>query len=296
MARDRTRAAHADIGAHGVGEDAGGVPDVRGRAGAAGAVGGASGRDAGGVRLAAEGAVERHPTQPVGAAGGDDGAGGRDGDAAAGDPGRGAHGRHHGVGAAGDGATAAAHPHHHAGVAVHPADVGERAEGPRGRAHAHRRRGARRRREQARSAPEPVGGAAVRAGVGAGDTHWAVGDAAAHRGGGALPGGDVGGVGRGWRAGLPGRRDGAPSGDGPGAGDAGGARAGAHRHARAVGRGAGPHRRAGQRAPHDAGLRQHAAAGGAGSHTSCRSGWARRRSQRTTAACRVARDSPSSSG
>ena len=143
----------------GVGEDAGRLPDVRGRPGAAGAVGGAAGRDAGGVRVAAEGAFERHPAQPVGAAGGDDGFGVGDGVAAAGDQGCGAHGRHAGIGAAGDGPPPAAHPHHHARIAVHPADLRKRAARVGRGAHPHPRRSARGGGEQAGGAPEPVGGA-----------------------------------------------------------------------------------------------------------------------------------------
>ena len=198
-------------------------------------------------------------------------------------------------GAAGDGPSAAAHPHHHARVAVHPADVGERAEGPGGGAHAHRRRGARGGWGASGGAPEPVGGAAVRAGDGAGDAHRAVGDAAADRGGGAVPGGDGGGVGGG-RAELPGRRDGAPSGDGPGS----------WRRRRSGSWGPSPRTSCGTRRWTASPLwgtstarrwsSSTRAGWWSGSHTSCRSGWARRRSPRTTGACRVGRASPSSSG
>ena len=62
-----------------------------------------------------------------------------------------------------------------------------------GRSHADPRRDPRRRRRQAGVAPEPLGRAAVPT-VGRGsDAHRAVGDAAANRGGGAVPGGDGGG-------------------------------------------------------------------------------------------------------
>ena len=75
---------------------------------------GAGGCDAGGVRVAAEGAGERHPAEPARAAGGDTGAGRGDGPAAAGDTRRGADGRHAAEGADAPRAQAAARIHHDA--------------------------------------------------------------------------------------------------------------------------------------------------------------------------------------
>ena len=80
------------------------------------------------LRLAAEGARQRHPEEPRAAARRAPRARRRRGRAAARDPRRGAHRRHAGERAPGDGAPAAAHPHHHAGVALHPAHRREAAD------------------------------------------------------------------------------------------------------------------------------------------------------------------------
>ena len=102
--------------------------------------GSAAGRDAGDLRVAAEGAVQRHPYQPGRAAGGHPRRAGEGRPARRGDPHRRAHRRHPAARAAVDAQAAAAHPGDHARIAVHPARLRLRSRHARHRPHGDRRR------------------------------------------------------------------------------------------------------------------------------------------------------------
>ena len=146
-------------------------------------------RDRGGLRLAAEGAVERHPPQPRGAAGRHPRRAGarmglpdveirtavRTGDTPQAERAQTA-------------AQAAAHPGDDAGVAVRAARLGVRPRDAGDGAHGDRRRDPRGRRQQARQPPGAVAGAAGGAVRAAADADRPVGDAEADRRGRALPG------------------------------------------------------------------------------------------------------------
>ena len=181
---------HALIAAPtGLGQDAGGVSGRHRHAGARGCRGRPAGCDARGVRVAVEGAVQRHPAQPRSAARGDFRRAHQGGIARAGNPRAGAHRRHLAERARGHAQAAAAHPRDDAGVAVPAA---HQRFGPRDaghRAHGDRRRNPRRRADQARRAPVADPGAAGRQ---CGAAHAAcrlVGDAEADRRSRAFPGG-----------------------------------------------------------------------------------------------------------
>ena len=144
LACDRLRRAHADPGAHRLGEDPRRVP-VRDRPADRGSGRGA----AAALRLAAEGAELRRRAEPARAA---------CRAPVRAERGR-AHRRHAREGARGDAAQAAGHPDHHARVALpaaHLAGAGDAAQ----RRDADPRRGARGRGDEARRAPGAVGGAA----------------------------------------------------------------------------------------------------------------------------------------
>ncbi len=174
------------------------------------------------------------------------------------------------------------------GVAVHPADLGVGAPGAARRPHGDRRRDPRRRRatsaartwrcrsngwtrwsnppRRPREGPARCSGSACRRRCGPSSRGAAAGGRrpgpAGHR-----------------------RRRPAPR-HGPGHRGARG-RAGRGLHQRAVGRDLRPHRRAGARAPLDAGVRQHPPAGRAGGARTSASAWAPTPSPPTTAACRA---------
>ena len=229
--------------------------------------------------------------------------------ARAGNPCAGAHRRHLADRARGDAAHAAAHPRDHARVALSTAD--ERL-GPRDahhRAHRHRRRNPRRGADQAWRAPGAHAGAPGGERRAARAAHRPVRDAEAHRGGRAVPGRRRGQSCR--RSGIPGhatagRRSTLAS---PGVParhlvpgtphrqlgprprtrhqprHAGGAARGGH-VGRSLGHGLRPAREAHRRAPHHAGVREHAPHGRARVAPSRRAARRRPPSPRTTAVSR----------
>ena len=116
----------------------------------------AAGSHASRLRLAAQGAVERHPPQPRSPARRHPRRTRTHGPARCRDPHRRAHGRHDAERARAHAQDAAAHPRHHARIAVRAARLRF---GPRDAgdcAHGHRRRNPRRRRQQARQPPVAV--------------------------------------------------------------------------------------------------------------------------------------------
>ena len=150
--------------------------------------GGAHGRDPDRLRLAAQGALERHPAQPRSAAGRHPRKPRGARLAGRGDPHLGAHRRHPARRARPHAPPPAAHRGDHAGIALHPARLGV---GPRDAGdhpHRDRRRDPRARRQQAR---HPLG-AFARAAGGAlwrsAAAHRPLGHAEADRGGRAFPG------------------------------------------------------------------------------------------------------------
>ena len=149
-------------------------------------------RDAGALRLAAEGAQQRHPQEPRRAAVGHRRAGRRARAHAAGDPHGRPHRRHAGIRAPADGEASAAHPGHDAGVAVHPADGRAQPAGAAQRPDGDRRRDSRDGRRQARRASRAVARAARRprreGRRHAAAAHRPVGDGQADRDGRAVPG------------------------------------------------------------------------------------------------------------
>ena len=161
----QARPARADRGADRLGQDAGGVPRGDRRAGARRALAAAAaGRDPGRLRLAAQGAVQRHPAQPGGAAGRHPrGAAARRAcPTSTSAPGC-APATRRTASATAHAQAAAAHPRHHAGVALHPARLGVGPRDARDHAHRDRRRDPRAGAEQARRAPRAVARAAGRA-------------------------------------------------------------------------------------------------------------------------------------
>nr|GEU28220.1 hypothetical protein [Tanacetum cinerariifolium] len=166
LAADPVRPVHPDRGAHRLRQDAHRVPGRHRRPGAGKRApwrGRAARRNAGAVRVAAKGAVQRHPRQPAGAPGRHRSAAGCHGPAAARHPHRRAHRRHHAGRAQRHAAPRAAHPGVHARVAVRAAGVGQRARHAGRRAHRDRRRDPRGGRQQAWQPPVPEPGAARRA-------------------------------------------------------------------------------------------------------------------------------------
>src|SRR6266566_182489 len=179
----------ADRGPDGLWQDIRGIPRrhrlvVASRIGRGGD---ARRRDAGGVRLAAQGALQRRAEEPGGAARRDSPHARNPVPAGCGDPHAGTHRRHAGRGAPGDGAAPPAHPRHHTGVALsdphvraRPRDAARRADRDRGR---DPRRGA-------RQAGEPPGAVARAAGAPhrpAFAAHRTLGDAETDRGHRRLP-------------------------------------------------------------------------------------------------------------
>ena len=229
-------------------------------------------RDVGGLRLPAQGARQRHPAQPGGAARRAPPARRRRGHGAARDPRRRAVGRHARARAGADAQAAAAHPDHDPGIAVPAAHRGTEPRVPAHRAHGDRRRDPRGRRGQARHPSRALARAAGPAHRDALPAHRAQRDPEADRGDRAPPRrlrrrpGD--------RARLRDRRHRTP----PPLGAAGGgarASARADRDARDVGGDLRPRRGARPRPPHDARVRQHAPARrarGAPSHPAARGG------------------------
>ncbi len=260
VAGDRPRPARAGGRADRFGQDPHRLPQRDRRAGAPRRGRGRAARPhRGGLRLAAEGAVQRHPPQPGDAAGRHPRRTGGAGPGRRRDPRRGAHRRHPAARARAGAPAAAAHPGDHARIAVRAAGLGIRARVAAPRAHADRRRDPCGGRQQARQPPGAVAGASAAAGGAAHRPHRPVGHAAADRGGGALPGRCERGA-RGRHARLRDRRHPAAGPARPGAGAAAHV-PGAGDVRRPVAAGLRAGRRAGARAPHHAGVRQHPAHG-----------------------------------
>ena len=163
VAVDRGRRGRAGDRADGLRQDARGLPRVPRPPGEGRDGGRARGSHARAVRVAAEGAVERHPRQPRAAARRDRRAGRGDGLPAPAHSHRRPHRRHHRARAAGRREASAAHPGHHAGVVLHLADQRVGSQGAARRAHRDHRRDSRGRARQARRPPGPVARAARRA-------------------------------------------------------------------------------------------------------------------------------------
>jgi hypothetical protein len=156
LASDRGASRHADRGTHGFGQDARGVPlgDRRARPKRTGSL--PRRRDPRRLRVAAEGARQRHREEPRRPARGDARARTRHGLGAPRDPARRSLGRYAARRPSSDGKAAAAHPHHHSRIAVHSAHFRERSEDARDRAHGDRRRDPRDRGRQARRSSRVV--------------------------------------------------------------------------------------------------------------------------------------------
>ena len=168
---DRPGPGYAHRRADRVGQDPGGLPVVHQPAHrAAGAVSGPHPRRSTSRRSRPG---QRHPEEPAGAAGGDHPKRPAARSAAAGHPHRRALRRHPGDRAAAHDLAPAAHPHHHAGVALHPAHGRAQPAGAEARAHGHRRRDPRGGRGQARRPPGAVAGTAGRPGGKAPSAHRA---------------------------------------------------------------------------------------------------------------------------
>ena len=179
---------YADRRADRVRQDAGGVSRGDRRAGAPGPGRAPAGRNAGRLRLAAEGAVQRHPAQPGGAARRHPRGVAGAGPAGCRDPHLGAH-RRHAAGRARPHAPApAAHRRHHAGIALHPARLRIRPQDAGDHADGDRRRNPRPGAEQARRASGAVARTAGRPVRRPAAADRPVGDAEADRDDRALPG------------------------------------------------------------------------------------------------------------
>jgi len=156
VAGDPAGPPRADRRAHRIGQDARRVPGRDRRAGTRRRARRVARRDVGRLRVAAQGAVQRHPEEPRRAARRHPRGTRRARVAGPRHPYAGAHGRHAAARAGGDAPAAAAHRRHHAGVAVHPARLGVGARDARDDAHCHRRRDPRACVEQARQPPRAV--------------------------------------------------------------------------------------------------------------------------------------------
>ena len=188
VAADPARAKRSGRGADGIGEDAGRVPCRDRRPCVARGQGAAAGRDDGRLRLAAEGAVQRHPAQsrrparrhPPRARGARA--------ARRRHPHARAHRRHAAGGARENAQAPAAHRRHDPRVALRAARLRVGPQDARDDAHRHRRRDPRAGRQQARQPSRAVARAARRADRESAGAHRALRDAEAHRGDRALPG------------------------------------------------------------------------------------------------------------
>ncbi len=190
VAGDPPRRAHPGSRTDRLGQDADSVPGGDRRAGdrrhrtrrrPAGA-------DPGGLRVAAEGAVQRHPHQPGGAAGGHRPGTGSRRLPAGDDPYRGAHRRYATGRARTDAQAAAADPGDHARIAVHPARLRIRPRDAQDHPHGDRGRDPRGGRLQARLAPGAHAGAAAGVVPATAAAYRPVGDTEADRQGGPVPG------------------------------------------------------------------------------------------------------------
>ena len=156
LARNQGRPPHADRGADRLRQDARRLPCGDRRSDPARSRRTSDRRDPGGLRLAAQGAVERHSSQPRGAAGRHPGKASADRPARRRDPHLGAHGRYARRRTRADAPPPAAHPGDDAGIALRPAWLRVRAQDAGDHALGDRRRNPRGRAEQARRASRPV--------------------------------------------------------------------------------------------------------------------------------------------
>ena len=170
------RAHDAHLRPHRFGQDPGCVSGLHRSPGAQGAGRRPARPHRSALRLAAEGAGQRHSEKSRSAAGRDSSDGGRARPADAGDSHRRPHRRHADARAPGDAEAAAAHSGHHAGVALHSADRGEESRDSARCRDRHRRRNPRRRRRQARRASGAVAGAAGSADASSAGAHRTLGD------------------------------------------------------------------------------------------------------------------------
>ena len=185
---DPRRPAHPDRRADRIRQDAGGVPHRPRRPAAGGPGRSAAGRGARRLRLAAEGAEQRHPQEPRRAARRHRAAGGRDGPRRPAHHRGGPHRRHVPGPARGDAPQAAARPRDDSGVALPDADRRAQPRSAAARAHGDRRRDPRGDRDAARRAPGPDARAARPRQRASGAADRPLGHATAGRGRRALPG------------------------------------------------------------------------------------------------------------
>ena len=183
MAVDPRRQSHPRRRADRLGQDADRLPRRDRCAGArgCGAWWRARRRHLGGLCVATESAVERHPHQPGSAAGRHPRRTGKTRPARRGDPHCRAHRRYPAGRAQPAAQTAAAHPGDHPGIAVRAARLRLRPRDAWRYAHGDRRRDPCHRRQQARLASGVVAGTAGVAVPAAAVADWVVGDAEAHR-------------------------------------------------------------------------------------------------------------------
>ena len=160
LARDQGRPPHPHRRAYGIGQDACGLSGCDRRPGSTGSRGRAPRCDAGRLRVAAQGAVERHSSQSRGAAGRHPGATAPERARGCRNPHLGQNGRHARSRARPDAPPSAAHPGDDAGIALRFARLGVRARDAQDRAVGDRRRNPRCRAEQARRASRLVAGEA----------------------------------------------------------------------------------------------------------------------------------------
>ena len=160
VAGDQGRPPHPHRRADRIGQDASGVSCGDRRPGATGSRRPARGCDASHLRLAPQGVIERHPSQPRSASGWDPRATAPERARRRRNPHLGQNGRHAPCRARPDAPPPAAHPGDDAGIALRSARLGIRARDARERPVGDRRRNPRRRTEQARRPSRLVAGEA----------------------------------------------------------------------------------------------------------------------------------------
>ncbi len=188
VAGGQSRAERVDRGAYGIGQDAFRLSSRHRFAGATGARRRAAGRNPDRLRLAAQGAVERHPAQSRRAAGRHSRRARQPGAARRRNPRLGAHRRYAFERTQQDAPPSAAYRRHDAGIALHPARLGIRAQNAVDDAHGHRRRDPRSGAQQARRAPRAFAGAAGKPLRRQAAANRPLGDAKADRDGGQVSG------------------------------------------------------------------------------------------------------------
>ncbi|MDT4799579.1 hypothetical protein FQZ97_322410 [compost metagenome] len=155
LAGDSRRTQHPGGGADRLGQDAHGLPLCHRRAGARGpGAGRAAGPLHGGLCVAAQGTVQRHPHQPGGAPGGHPRRAGAPGPGGCGHPHRRAHRRYAAGRARRHAQAPAAHPGHHARIPLYPPRLRLRPRHAGRLPQPDRRRDPRHRRQQAWQPPD----------------------------------------------------------------------------------------------------------------------------------------------